>query len=196
MARLVGKKKSKQSKESKRPIKMKQNRRIGSPAFLRARYDSRTHGIDWFWTDSNGKGADVCFVDVDTQGGPGEQQQQQQQELEAVQAKALSRHDQVMADYARVHNGEHAAYWARCRLLRAVGATPNGQRVTNPTALDFASLRDATLLWPVALASAGTGEALKGLKGLKGARQTLSDSIEADADDDDSSSESGDDGTD
>lgn len=150
------KKKSKEAKEhEKRPPRVAQHRRAGERAFLRARYDGRTLGVEWFWSDANGKGADPRFVNLE------KMKSGMRMELASAQANALLHHDRVVTEHALAYNREFAAYWMRCRLLRHVGATPNGQRPTNPSALDFAALKHPALLWPVALASLDTSEDLR-----------------------------------
>ncbi|POR31689.1 Uncharacterized protein TPAR_08096 [Tolypocladium paradoxum] len=148
--------KSREAKQhEKRPPSVAQHRRAGERAFLRARCDGTTLGIEWFWSDARGKGADPELVTLrKTKHGP-------RMELVSAQALALLHHDRVVADHALACNREYAAYWIRCRLLRHVGATPNGQRPTNPTALDFAALKQPGLLWPVALASPDMSEGLR-----------------------------------
>ncbi|PNY21207.1 Uncharacterized protein TCAP_07267 [Tolypocladium capitatum] len=160
--------KSREAKmHEKTPPGIVQHRRAGERAFLRARYDGKTLGIEWFWSDAHGKGADPKFVTL------GKMRSGARMELASAQANALLHHDRVVTDHALAYNQEHAAYWMRCRLLRHVGATPNGQRATNPTALEFAALTQARLLWPVALASPDTSE------GLRAKMQTMDGSSKA-----------------
>lgn len=139
-------------------IKVASHRRGGQPAYLRARYDTRLDGIEWFWTDGYGKGADPRYVHLG--GSPDERSAQ----LATAQARALSVHDKIMMDYVTGFNLEHATYWMRCRLMRHIGTMNlNQPRVTNPTQADFITLKVTRMLWPVALASPLASEALKAI---------------------------------
>ncbi|KND87095.1 hypothetical protein TOPH_08288 [Tolypocladium ophioglossoides CBS 100239] len=149
-------KKSREGKKhEKKPPSITQHRRAGERAFLRARYDDKTLGVEWFWSDAHGKGADPKFVTLR------KMRSGVRMGLVSAQANALLHHDRVVTDHALAYNREYAAYWMRCRLLRYVGATPNGQRPTNPAALEFAALKQPRLLCPVALASSDTSEGLR-----------------------------------
>ncbi|UNI15880.1 hypothetical protein JDV02_002366 [Purpureocillium takamizusanense] len=127
------------------PPKVAVDRRQGRPVYLRARLRPTTNDIDWFWTDANGKGVKLAFIDLeDIDAG-------EKIDLATAQAWALDVHDTMVEEHARAHNISQATYWIRCRLLRRIDMTTGGQRPPMPTALDFATLEKGRLLWPLAL---------------------------------------------
>ncbi|PHH68883.1 hypothetical protein CDD82_204 [Ophiocordyceps australis] len=150
-------KKTKKKPKRKNPVRPRPERCHGRPAFVCTRLNPAKRHVEWFWSDSSGKGTHVRYIDLAKTQHLG-----QKAALTRIQADALSHHDHVVVQRARHHNRNLLIYWAKCRLMRYLDPT-NSKWHHASSHMDLSLLQEAPCLWPRVLNSPHTHHDLKAL---------------------------------